>query len=104
MAPIFVETVEGVAIMGTPGGSRIMTMLLHGILTLQTDGESKDWVSKPRFHHQYLPGEVQFEPSALMADEVTMLTRLGHQLKPLKRSYGNMQGVYWNKNRCCFSC
>jgi len=97
MTPTFVETVEGVAILGTPGGSRIITMLLHGILELQAGGEPKNWVSKPRFHHQYLPDEVQFEPGALMADEVVALTRLGHQLKPLKRSYGNMQGVYWNK-------
>jgi len=98
MTPTFVETTEGVAIMGTPGGSRIITMLLHGILELQAGGEPKGWVSKPRFHHQYLPDEVQFEPDALMADEVAELTRLGHQLKPLKRSYGNMQGVYWNKS------
>ncbi len=97
MTPTFIETAEGVAIMGTPGGSRIITMLLHGILELQAGGEPKDWVNKPRFHHQYLPDEVQFEPGALTADEVTELTRLGHQLKPLKRSYGNMQAVYWNK-------
>ena len=96
MTPTFVETAEGVAIMGTPGGSRIITMLLHGILELQTGGEPKDWVSKPRFHHQYLPDEVQFEPGALTADETAVLTRLGHQLKPLRSSYGNMQGVYWN--------
>jgi len=97
MTPTFVETAEGVAILGTPGGSRIITMLLHGILELQAGGEPKDWVGKPRFHHQYLPDEVQFEPGALMADEVATLTRLGHQLKPLEHSYGNMQGVYWNK-------
>ena len=97
MSPTFVETAEGVAIMGTPGGSRIITMLLHGILELQAGGEPKDWVSKPRFHHQYLPDEVQFEPGALTADEVAGFTRLGHQLKPLKRGYGNMQGIYWNR-------
>jgi len=103
MTPTFVETAEGVAIMGTPGGSRIITMLLHGILELQAGGEPKDWVNKPRFHHQYLPDEVQFEPGALTADEITELTRLGHQLKPLKHTYGNMQGVYWNKKAAAVS-
>jgi len=98
MTPTFVETVEGVAILGTPGGSRIITMLLHGILALQAGGGPMEWVNTPRFHHQYLPDEVQFEPGALTADEVMVLTRLGHQLKPLKRSYGNMQVVYWNKS------
>ena len=98
MTPTFVETAEGVAILGTPGGSRIITMLLHGILELRTGTEPKVWVGKPRFHHQYLPDEVQFEPEAFTADEKTALTRLGHQLKPLKRSYGNMQAIHWNRN------
>jgi len=98
MTPTFVETAEGVAILGTPGGSRIITMLLHGILALQAGGGPKEWVNAPRFHHQYLPDEVQFEPEALVADEVMVLTRLGHRLKPLKQRYGNMQVVYWNKN------
>jgi gamma-glutamyltranspeptidase/glutathione hydrolase len=97
MTPTFVETDEGVAIMGTPGGSRIITMLLNGVLALQAGGEPKDWVGKTRLHHQYLPDEVQFEPEALTVDEIAVLTRLGHNLKPLKRSYGNMQVVYWNK-------
>jgi len=99
MTPTFVESAEGVAVLGTPGGSRIITMLLHGILALQAGGGPDAWVAVPRFHHQYLPDEVQFESGALTADEITALTRLGHQLKPLKRSYGNMQGVYWNKNK-----
>ncbi len=98
MTPTFVETAEGVAILGTPGGSRIITMLLHGILALQAGGGPKEWVNVPRFHHQYLPDEVQFEPGALTADEVMALTRLGHRLKPLKQRYGNMQVVYWNKS------
>ncbi len=103
MTPTFVETAEGVAIMGTPGGSRIITMLLHGVLELQAGGEPKEWVSKARFHHQYLPDEVQFEPGALTVDEITELTRLGHQLKPLAHTYGNMQVVYWNKKTAAVS-
>ena len=99
MAPTFVESAEGVAILGTPGGSRIITMLLHGVLALQAGGGPDAWVAAPRFHHQYLPDEVQFEPGALTADEAAELTRLGHRLKPLQRSYGNMQGIYWNKNK-----
>jgi len=98
MTPTFVEMAEGVAVMGTPGGSRIITMLLHGILALQDGGGPREWVSALRFHHQYLPDEVQYEPEALSTNEVVELTRLGHQLKPLERSYGNMQGVYWNKH------
>ncbi len=97
MTPTFVETKEGVAILGTPGGSRIISMLLHGILALQAGGDPKAWVDMPRFHHQYLPDEVQFEPGALTESEVAALTSLGHQLKPLRSDYGNMQGIYWDK-------
>jgi gamma-glutamyltranspeptidase/glutathione hydrolase len=40
MTPTFVETKDGVAILGTPGGSRIITMLLLGILDL-ADGNGQ---------------------------------------------------------------
>jgi len=96
MTPTFVETADGVAILGTPGGSRIISMLLHGILRLEEDSDPQGWVSAPRFHHQYLPDEVQYESGAFTANEISDLGRMGHQLKPLSRVYGNMQGVYWN--------
>jgi gamma-glutamyltranspeptidase/glutathione hydrolase len=95
MTPTFVETAAGLAILGTPGGSRIITMLLQAVLEIEQGGGPEAWVGVPRFHHQYLPDEVQYEPSALSADEITALTRMGHVLKPLERGYGNMQAVFW---------
>ena len=59
MTPTFVETPEGVAMVGTPGGSRIITMLLLGVLELEAGSSPQEWVSKYLFHHQYLPYEVQ---------------------------------------------
>lgn len=97
MTPTFVETAGGVAILGTPGGSRIISMLLHAILELGQGGGPGAWVSRPRFHHQYLPDEVQYEPSALSADEVSALARMGHVLRPLDRGYGNMQAIFWDR-------
>ncbi|MCG8429276.1 MAG: gamma-glutamyltransferase, partial [Chromatiales bacterium] len=97
MTPTFVESEQGVAVLGTPGGSRIITMVLHAILSL-AEGEAPDaWVKVPRFHHQYLPDQVQFEPDALSELEQQQLAAMGHQLKPLGRTYGNMQALYWNK-------
>jgi gamma-glutamyltranspeptidase/glutathione hydrolase len=97
MTPTFVETKDGVAILGTPGGSRIITMLLLGVLEL-ADGKSPiDWVSRPRLHYQYLPDRIQYEPEALSQDEAKQLQRMGHKLQQLKQPYGNMQAIYWNR-------
>jgi len=97
MTPTFVETDRSLAILGTPGGSRIISMLLHGILELAEGKEVTAWVSKPRFHHQYLPDFVQYEPDAFTREEISGLESMGHILKPLKRPYGNMQAIHWDK-------
>ncbi len=97
MTPTFVQTKDGVAILGTPGGSRIITMLLLGILELAEGKSPTDWVSRPRLHHQYLPDRIQYESDALSQDEAEQLRQMGHKLQPLKQSYGNMQGIYWNR-------
>jgi gamma-glutamyltranspeptidase/glutathione hydrolase len=97
MTPTFVETRDGVAILGTPGGSRIITMLLLGILELAEGKSPTEWVSRRRLHHQYLPDRIQYEPGALTEDEAAQLQQMGHELQPLKQSYGNMQGIYWNR-------
>ncbi len=97
MSPTFVENEQGVAIIGTPGGSRIITMVLLGILDLVDGNATDSWVSLPRFHHQYLPDAVQFEPGAF--DEVLQqqLRERGHTLRQLDSAYGNMQAIYWDK-------
>ena len=97
MTPTFVETDQGVAVLGTPGGSRIITMLLHGVLELANGKGVDAWVKKPRFHHQFLPDQIQFEPSALTQEEQERLKSMGHKLKPLERSYGNMQAAFRNR-------
>lgn len=97
MTPTFVDSDQGTALLGSPGGSRIITMVLHGILSHANGGTPTDWVTTPRFHHQYLPDEVQFEPGALSASEIENLQSRGHKLKPLSSTYGNMQAIHWNK-------
>ncbi len=97
MTPTFTSSEQGIAILGSPGGSRIITMVLHGILSQAKGQLPIGWVATPRFHHQYLPDEVQFEPEALTATEVESLISRGHILKPLTAEYGNMQAIHWNK-------
>ena len=95
MSPTFLETKDHVAILGTPGGSRIITMVLHGILAFAQDKPVSQWVSQPRFHHQYLPDHIQFEPEAFTDNTQQALQSLGHKLKVLNRRYGNMQAISW---------
>jgi gamma-glutamyltranspeptidase/glutathione hydrolase len=97
MSPTFVSGPDGVAILGTPGGSRIITMVLLGILEAADGKGAEAWVSRPRFHHQYLPDTVFYESEAFTDDEVEALSALGHRLERAERRWGNMQAVWWDK-------
>ena len=97
MSPTFIEGKDKLAILGTPGGSRIITMVLHGILGV-IDGQSAGQiVAAPRFHHQYLPNVVQHETGAFTPEEIADLQLLGHVLQAVEQPYGNMQLVIWDK-------
>jgi gamma-glutamyltranspeptidase/glutathione hydrolase len=99
MTPTFADSERGVAVLGTPGGSRIITMVLRGVLSLVAGEGPEKWVAKPRFHHQYLPDEVQYEPGAFSDSEKEALEEKGHQLREIPDGFGNMQGVYWNREK-----
>jgi gamma-glutamyltranspeptidase / glutathione hydrolase len=95
MTPTFVETPDRIAILGTPGGSRIITMVLLGILEFLKGELPEQWVDKARFHHQYLPDKLYHEQRAFSDPVAKALTGLGHQLEPSLREYGNMQAILW---------
>ncbi len=97
MTPTFVDGPRGVAILGTPGGSRIITMVLLGVLEYEAGGSAQAMVTLPRFHHQYLPDVIQFEPGALSTDEQLGLDAMGYKLRELDGPYGNMQVVVWDR-------
>lgn len=97
MTPTFVESDRGVAILGTPGGSRIISMVTLGVLDYVQGGNAESMVSLPRFHHQYLPDVIGFEPGAFEPELIEALRAKGHALKATSRSYGNMNVVTWNR-------
>ncbi|QKK12573.1 MAG: gamma-glutamyltransferase [Pseudomonadota bacterium] len=97
MTPAFVEGDGRVAILGTPGGSRIITMVLQGVLAFAEGERAEEIVTRPRLHHQYLPDVVQLEPDALSAAERQALQLLGHRLEVKERPWGNMQAVVWDR-------
>jgi gamma-glutamyltranspeptidase/glutathione hydrolase len=96
MSPTFVEGPRGLLVLGTPGGSRIITMVLIGLLAWDSGADALGVVSQPRFHHQYLPDVVMFEPGAIDPEEQKQLADMGHVLKPLKDTYGNLHAVSWD--------
>ena len=51
-------------VLGSPGGSTIITSVMQNILNvLEFDMTMQESVSKPRFHHQWLPDDIKFEPA-----------------------------------------
>jgi gamma-glutamyltranspeptidase/glutathione hydrolase len=82
MAPTLVER-DGkvVLVLGSPGGSRIITTVLETIMNIIDHGmAAQEAVDAPRLHHQAQPGDVYFERSGLSPEVVTQLTEMGYKL------------------------
>lgn len=97
MSPTFIETKEYIGVLGTPGGSRIISMVLLGILDAEQGHTPESWVNLPRYHHQYLPDVIQHEPGTFKDGMRVKLKEKGHQLKSVGRQYGNMHAILWDK-------
>ncbi|MDH5553167.1 MAG: gamma-glutamyltransferase [Nitrosomonas sp.] len=100
MSPTFVEDDKGVLILGTPGGSRIISMVLLAIIDYVDNQQTNPvkLVSNPRFHHQYLPDQLIIEPDAFNDRWIAELKSKGHSIQVGKRVWGNMQLIYYDKN------
>ncbi len=97
MTPTFVVGPNRTFIVGTPGGSRIISMvLLASVGFMLNETPPADWVNARRFHHQFLPDVVQYEKGAFSPGTVAKLKKRGHHLKQMKRNYGNMQAILLN--------
>jgi gamma-glutamyltranspeptidase/glutathione hydrolase len=97
MSPSFVRSEDSLAVLGTPGGSRIITMVLQGILAHIEGVPVEDWVGRPRLHHQYLPDKLYLETDALDEETRLALMARGHKLETLSSPWGNMQALLWDK-------
>ncbi|MDP1602160.1 MAG: gamma-glutamyltransferase [Legionella sp.] len=97
MTPTFLEMPGRLALIGTPGGSRIPTMVFLSSLLFHDFKGAISMVSAMRFHHQYLPDWLQFEPESFSPALQAELKAMGYQLMPLKQYYGDMQAITWDK-------
>jgi gamma-glutamyltranspeptidase/glutathione hydrolase len=96
MSPTFVEGERGIAILGSPGGSYIPSMVLLGILHWMDGADAEAIVAAPRLHHQYRPDAVFAEPEALTTEERSALVSRGHEIRPWPATIGNLQVVTWD--------
>jgi gamma-glutamyltranspeptidase/glutathione hydrolase len=72
-------------VLGTPGGSRIITTVLEILVNVIDHGMTlQEAVDAPRIHHQWLPDTLAAEPFALSADTAAALTRMGYHIVPLE--------------------
>ncbi len=90
---------------GTPGGSTIITSVLQTILNVSEFGMNmQEAVNAPRFHHQWLPDEIRFEPNSFDKEILKQLQQKGYIINEkdspilgkvdaiLKLPNGNLEG------------
>lgn len=80
MTPTIVEK-QGTLFMvlGTPGGSTIITSVLQTILNVyEYNMTMQEAVNAPRFHHQWLPDEIIFEPNGFSKNTMEQLSQKGY--------------------------
>jgi gamma-glutamyltranspeptidase/glutathione hydrolase len=68
-------------VLGSPGGSRIITIAVQTILNVVDHGMNiQEAVNAPRIHHQWLPDQITVEPFALSPDTAKALTDMGYKI------------------------
>ena len=83
-------------IVGTPGGSTIITSVLQTILNVyEFEMTLQEAVNAPRFHHQWLPDLVTFEPKRFDAGFIQKMQAKGYDIKEeYSRIIGRVDGIY----------
>ncbi|MEQ1513040.1 MAG: gamma-glutamyltransferase [Lysobacteraceae bacterium] len=106
MTPTFMSSPDRVAVLGTPGGSRIITMVLLGALGYADGLDAQAVAALPRYHHQWMPDAIGAERDALPDDVIAALRAMGHTVITPKDgvdgrrssdTWGNLQTVEWDK-------
>ncbi|MFO7524186.1 MAG: gamma-glutamyltransferase [Ignavibacteriaceae bacterium] len=94
---IILKDNEPYLIVGSPGGSTIMTVVLQVILNvLEFEMNIQQANDLPRFHHQWLPDRIYFEPFGLAEDVKNNLIGRGHFIG-FERVLGRMDAILIDK-------
>jgi gamma-glutamyltranspeptidase/glutathione hydrolase len=95
MTPTIIEK-DGKLLMvvGTPGGSTIITSVYQTILNVLEHGMTmQQAVNALKFHHQWLPDKTTFEASAFSAEAIKKLQDKGYILEQQRNSIGRMDCI-----------
>lgn len=85
-------------VVGTPGGSTIITSVFQTILNVVEFGMSMDEaVAAPRFHHQWKPDQIRLEQNALSTETRNALKAMGHELAE-KGTIGRVDAILIHPN------
>jgi gamma-glutamyltranspeptidase/glutathione hydrolase len=96
MSPSIVIGPERTMVIGSPGGSTIITQVLEGILHFIDGENAQQIVAHKRFHHQYLPDVVMVEPGMFDPATSAALEKMGYTLKQ-REPWGFMNVVTWDR-------
>ncbi|RAZ87471.1 gamma-glutamyltransferase [Mesorhizobium hawassense] len=81
-------------VIGSPGGSRIITITLEAIVNVIDHGMNiQQAVDAPRIHHQWLPDTVYVEPFGLSPDTERLLAGMGYHLNLSDETWGQAAGI-----------
>ncbi|MER9134567.1 gamma-glutamyltransferase [Mesorhizobium sp. M0768] len=81
-------------VIGSPGGSRIITITLEAIVNVVDHGMNiQEAIDAPRIHHQWLPDTVYIEPFGLSPDTEKLLTGMGYHLDLADTTWGQATGI-----------
>lgn len=100
MTPTIVEKNNRLyMVVGTPGGSTIITSVLQTILNVYEHGMGmQEAVNSPRFHHQWLPDVVTLEPKQFNDTTLARLVKMGHRLEEkYTRIIGRVDAILVNE-------
>jgi gamma-glutamyltranspeptidase/glutathione hydrolase len=80
-------------VLGSPGGSRIITTVLQVVLNVLEFGmDVQEAVDAPRFHHQWQPDVIRVERQGFPADVVTALGAMGHTIQ-VQEDMGDVHAI-----------
>lgn len=85
-------------ILGSPGGSTIITAVLQVLLnTIDFDMNIWGAIDAPRFHHQHLPNRIDYEKFGISEDVLLNLKSRG-QIIGIEEDLGRVEGIYFDEN------
>ena len=97
MTPSFVIGKDRLAVIGSPGGSTIITQVFEGILAFIDGKSAAEITAQKRIHHQFMPDRIDIEKgSDIPTDVLAKLKAMGYEINDTE-TWGNMNVVVWDK-------